>query len=113
MGLFFTRRLNEVETETIPRANPASAELEAVEEAYQQAAREFSKAVREVFLYQQTHRERDAIMFVNDLAFYQVNGSSLNPRLQELCYRREQARAKHSELLNLRADLLRRAGRIR
>ncbi len=105
---FFTRSLAEP---AIPHVSPACDE--GIEAAYQEAEKEFSKACYDVRRYREANPEADVLMVINGKAFNRVNGGSLNPRLAELCSLRELARMKRNSLLNIRADLLRRAGKVR
>ena len=91
----------------------ADSELATVEQEYAAAERDFSKAAHDVLRFQQEHREAASIMLINGKAYNRVNGAALNPQLQLLCHVRELARMKRNSLLNLRADLLRRAGKVR
>jgi len=79
---------------TVPHANPTSPsdEVEAVQEQYQKAEREFSDACRAVFTYQREHPQADVVMRVGSRAFNRVNGSGLNPTFSLLCHHRELAR---------------------
>jgi hypothetical protein len=111
---FFTRHIRE--STTVQRQNPVSSidtDLERVEAAYLCAERAFSQATTAVLRFQREHREAGVLMVIDGKAYVRVNGSSLNPKLQELCGVREDARALRNQLLNQRADLLRRAGKVR
>jgi len=109
---WFTKPL--AEPTTIPRANPASDELQSIEAEYQKAEREFFAAGRAVLAFQREHPKLDAVTFINAGAYVRTNALSLaDPELQKLCSLREDARRRRNELLNERANLLRRAGKVR
>jgi len=96
-------------------ATPASAsdELKAVEAAYAQAEKEFSKACYDALQYQQVNREAGVLMLINGKAYNRVNGAALNPQLQLLCHVRELARMKRNSLLARRAAALKAVGKVR
>jgi len=91
----------------------ADSELTAVEQEYAAAEQQFSKAAHDVLHFQQEHREAGVLMLIGGKFYNRVNGAALNPQLQLLCHVRELARMKRNSLLNIRADLLRRAGKVR
>jgi len=111
---WFTRAL--AKPTATSHQNPVSSidtELEQVEAAYLCAEKVFSQATTAVLRFQRENRDAGVLMVIDGRAFMRVNGAGLNPRLQELCSLREESRRLRNELLNQRADLLRRAGKVR
>ena len=111
---WFTRSLSE--PATLPHQNPVSSidtELERVEAAYLCAEKVFSQATTAVLRFQRENCEAGVLMVIDGKAFVRVNGSGLNPKLQELCGVREDARALRNQLLNQRASALKCAGRVK
>src|SRR6266404_5409 len=105
---FFTRLLAKPATHVSPTS--ASDELQTIEEEYRQAEKAFSKASYELLRFQQVNREAGSVLLVGNRAYCRVNALTLiNPDSARLFTLREEARSKRNSLLQIRADLLRRA----
>jgi hypothetical protein len=92
---------------------PADAELEEVEAGYLAAEQTFDEATVAVLRYQRENPKLDAITVFNHVASVRVGAMLADPELSRLCSLRAEARQCRNSLLNRRADVLRRAGRIR
>lgn len=88
--------------------------LQQIEEAYQQAKAEHSKAATAVRVYQAVNRTPPPMFFRNGKCFVPVNREQrCDPVLDALQNEAEHARQRFTSALRRRADFLMRAGVIK
>ena len=87
--------------------------LEQVEREYRFAESAYQQALGALLEYDRANPTLDAVTVTNGIAFTRVGALWLNPGRDRLCAARTQALKHRNKLLEMRADLLRRIGRIR
>jgi len=101
-----------IETEIAGRQELESA-LERTNLDLRTATAEYDNAKRAVLAWKRSHPTLDSIKIINGVAHVVVNAlSSASSALKTLCANEAKARQRFSEVLRVRADLLRQLQRI-